>query len=184
MPEKTRPWYFNGFSDKAAFAGLSRVSPSSRDIFELAWSELMHFIFPRDLLHKILSEHNCLYPNDWLLSPKEQDIRQPHNSEQRVYQIWIQQCPKAWEQNVSFIHFIYVFHIDRSRCLPGSVQLEHQFLLQMHDARGLKTDGFQPYLIEIWHRCCWLSSTSHRKKGRIYSNVAGSDVRKHPKPSY
>lgn len=34
--ERTRPWYFNRFSDKTAFAGLSRIS--SRDILELAQS--------------------------------------------------------------------------------------------------------------------------------------------------
>lgn len=57
------------------------------------------------------------------------------------------------------------------------------FLLQTCYAEKLKTDRFLPHLMEIWDRCCWLSSTLHRKWSKIYFNFTGSCVELENVPS-
>lgn len=51
-------------------------------------------------------------------------------------------------------------------------------LVSVTDVLRRKAQNWQflPYLMEIWHRCCWLSSTLHRKKSKIYFNFRGSCV--------
>lgn len=100
MQERTRPWYSNRFSDKTAFAGLSRISSSSRDTLELAQSELIYFNFPTGLLQKIISEQ-IVYTITGVSLPKSRTSGNPTTMSKGFIKYGSSSAPKHEENKVS-----------------------------------------------------------------------------------